>query len=428
MRLTPTVDASPIDPARSLLPLGRLRSCTHDAVLRIADALKAEPLLPEERTPSLGSGWAARALFFHHVARITDDNKHRELAATFAQRCATALELTPMSVSLYAGFTGIAWLVAHMQRGGDDRIEYDLEDLDTLLSEYVTSESAAAQGFDLVGGLIGIGVYFLERLPADAAVDGLRRVVNRLAERAEVCENGTVWRTQARHLPESLRVNAPDGLYDLGLAHGSPGVVGFLAQVLVRGIYVDHTKALLGDAVRWLRACGPVADPEFSYQCWVSPGRAPTNEMTRAAWCYGDPSVAWALFAAARALVDPNCELFARRLAKAAFYRPHERTGAVDASLCHGTAGLAHMSHAIWLESADPWFAVAARRWVCSTLRFRKEGRGVAGFEYCATGDSGREVWRPDSTFLTGAAGVGLALACALDSSDRSWDRLLLLS
>jgi hypothetical protein len=55
-------------------------------------------------------------------------------------------------------------------------------------------------------------------------------------------------------------------------------------------------------------------------------------------------------------------------------------------------------------------------------------GRGCGGFRAVIPIDSGELRGWPDPGFLTGAAGVGLALLAAISDVEPEWDRVLLLS
>jgi hypothetical protein len=407
------------------LALSELRPVLGDAVGVIAQTLATPSTIPRESSPGLGGGSATRALFFHHLARYSGDPTHRDLSAANAEQCAAALESVPLSAALYSGFTGIAWLLAHLQSGDDAAEHFDLSDIDGLLVEYVSRRPAHELHFDLISGLVGIGVYFLERLPSDGAVAGLRWVVARLASGAERGPDGVTWRTAPHFVPPHMQPMFPDGRYDLGVAHGSPGVIAFLAHACRCAAVAAEARALLKDAVRWLLARRFRAIPAYSFPGWYPPGGEAHALGTRAAWCYGDPGVGYALHLAAAALADPALEAIAMHMLASMTRRDRQAAGVIDASLCHGSAGLAHLAHVLWLETQEEALAAAAERWLGLTMGLRKPDRGVAGFEYFRGDEEG---WQPDGTFLTGAGGIGLAALFALHPEDRSWDRLLLLS
>jgi hypothetical protein len=100
----------------------------------------------------------------------------------------------------------------------------------------------------------------------------------------------------------------------------------------------------------------------------------------------------------------------------------------VDAGLCHGSGGLALVFHRLWHATGEHGFADAARRWYAHTLALHRPGAGIAGFHSwlpAIAPEPGR--WDADASFLTGAAGVGLALLAGL-GVEPAWDRLLAAS
>lgn len=409
----------------SLLSASALRLPAEQALVDIAESLATPSDGARAAHPSLGGGRASRALFFYHLARSTGDSAHRNRAKENLESCATAMASSPLPISLYSGLSGIAWLIAHLQRGLQDGEQYDLDEMDALLIESLTPARSHQLGFDLISGLVGVGVYFLERMPSNSAEEGLRRVIGGLVACSERSADGVTWRTAPHLLLPEQREFFPLGRYDLGVAHGAPGVVAFLAHLCSNGALAHSALPLLADAVRWLLGRRFPALPEHSYPHWFAPDGAADAVATRAAWCYGDPGVAYALLAAARALAEPAVEAIARRMAISSLRRDVTHACVIDAPLCHGSAGLAHLAHVMWTYTQDPTLAAAAERWLRVTLEFRKPGRGVAGFESYWGVD---RKWGPDSSFLTGAAGIGLALLFALHPNERSWDRLLLMS
>jgi hypothetical protein len=110
--------------------------------------------------------------------------------------------------------------------------------------------------------------------------------------------------------------------------------------------------------------------------------------------------------------------------------RPAERAGCIDAGLCHGTVGLAHIYNRLWQDTGEALFADAARLWYRNTLELRRPGKGIAGFQaYYRDLVPGQPAgWIDDSSFLTGAAGIALALLSAISPVEPAWDRLLLVS
>jgi hypothetical protein len=246
----------------------------------------------------------------------------------------------------------------------------------------------------------------------------LERVVDRLAETAESQGEGTTWWTDPAWLPAETRAEFPRGYYNLGLAHGVPGVIGLLGQVCAAGLAQDKARPLLDGAVRWLlEQDGPGG---FGY--WISPG-AP-RDRARLAWCYGDPGIAAALLGAARDVAEPDWVAAALAIARRAADRPYAEAGIQDAALCHGCAGLGHLFNRMAQATDEPELMHAARAWFERTLAMRRPGRGIGGYEAWQADAA----WSADPGLLNGAAGIALALLAAISPIEPAWDRMLLVS
>jgi hypothetical protein len=243
-------------------------------------------------------------------------------------------------------------------------------------------------------------------------------VVDRLAETAERQGNGVTWWTDPAWVAPETRAEFPRGYYNVGLAHGVPGVIGLLGRVCAAGVARDKARSLLDGAVRWLLD----QDGPESFPCWAAPGAA--GDTARLAWCYGDPGVAAALLGAARCVGESAWESAALAIARRAAQRPYEEAGIKDAGLCHGSAGVAHLFNRMFHATGEPRLAEAARSWFEQTLAMRRPGRGIGGYE----------AWEPDGAgsadrgLLTGATGIALALLAATTYIEPLWDRMLLVS
>ena len=301
-----------------------------------------------------------------------------------------------------------------------------IQDIDEALYAYV-GRTPWTGHYDLIGGLVGIGVYALERLPRPPAGAMLARVIDRLDELAEHNALGITWFTSPELLPDQQRTHYPTGYYNLGLAHGVPGVIGLLARAYAVGVAPGKVGRLLSGAVAWSLAQQITPDGEGAggFPAWVAPGQ--TAPVARLAWCYGDPGVAVTLLAAARAAHVPAWEQAALAIARRAVHHARENSGVKDSCLCHGAAGLGHLFNRHYQATGDPQLGEAARGWFAQALTLRQPNVGIAGFCHWGTTASGALGWVDDPSLLNGAAGIALALLAATTPIEPAWDRLLLL-
>jgi hypothetical protein len=419
----PTRDAPVTEGAGASRP-PLLSGALKDRALHLAGML-AETLRPTpaagRRDASLASGAAGLAVCSGQLARTRRDPRAADTALTFLEETVDVLATEPLTSSLYSGFPGIAWAAELVDRlltaEGEDRNGEIDEAVTRLLQRYPETGP-----YDLINGLTGLGVYALARWPRPSAAQCLLGVVEQLDRRARHDSDGGVsWWTPASWFGPRRDWYKP-GRVDLGVGHGIAGVIPFLARVHSLGIAKETVGPLLDGAVRWLLAhmvdtvSGPTVP--FFVADGVEPGPA------RSAWCYGDPGVAAALLLAARDVGESAWAEVAIGLALRAATRPPEHAGVVDAGLCHGSAGLAHLFNRMYQMTAEPVLADAARFWVERTLELcsaETHGRGTA------LTDAARPAWKGPG-LLEGAAGVALALEAASTAVEPVWDQMLLVS
>jgi lantibiotic modifying enzyme len=368
----------------------------------IAEQLSA--LAPgQEQGASLANGHAGQAVFFSYLDALRPGRGHAAQAAALLDLATTAVAETPMEPSLYEGFTGVAWALEHLAPRGEDVSA----DLDAALLELL-GHSPWSSAYDLVEGLVGLGVYALERLTRPSGPPLLERVVERLGELARPHGPGLTWWTSPEWMRPGLRAHHPEGWFNLGVAHGVPGVMGVLGAACAHGVAAERARPLLEGAVHWLLAQEQPGE-EGGFPSWMEPGGG-RGPVARTAWCYGDPGVAAVLLAVARALGVPDWEARALTLARRAAARRPERTRVADAGLCHGAAGLGHLLHRVAHTTGDEALAGAARAWLEHALELR------------------RPVHEDGPGLLTGVAGTGLALLAAVGGEEPGWDKVLLAS
>jgi lantibiotic modifying enzyme len=411
----------------SVLP-PQLENTAWDALRTIAEALRRFDPEAGRPDPSVGRGAAGIALFLHYWAAAVQDELAFERAEALLDWSALALTTLPLGPSLYSGFSGVAWTIAHLEREGLSPKATDLDEIDAALLQHI-EPSGRQVSYDLITGLVGCGVYFLERLPSPAALAGLERVVCTLASMAEPATDGLCWVTPPELLPTWQAVLFPDGKYDLGMAHGVAGIIALLAGALRAGVATEQVRELLDGGIRWLFRQQLSGKVPARFPSLVARGRGPAPEPSRMAWCYGDPGVAAALLLAADAAGNAALSASAIDLLRTSAVRNRKETGVEDAPLCHGSAGLAHLFHRTFRLTGDPVLAEVAGDWLGVALHQRHGTVGIAGFASLDAIDPGGPLrWRSHPGFLQGAAGIGLALISAITSTVPAWDRLLLLS
>ncbi|HEX3130477.1 MAG TPA: lanthionine synthetase C family protein [Thermoanaerobaculia bacterium] len=352
-------------------------------------------------------GLSGLALFHGYAAVAFDDERSADLAeARLAQAIEQAGEGS-LSASFFTGLGGIAWTNQHLDELLTGQAEADCnEEIDEALLDLLQT-APWPWAYDLLYGLAGAGCYAVDHPDRETAARLLGPIVDRLDELARPAEAGLTWWTSPAVMARQAAEWFPDGHYDTGISHGVPGVIGLLGRVCEAGLETPKARRLLDGAVEWLLANRRPDDGGSAFGRYVTGSEIYT---CRSAWCYGDPGVAAALLGAAQAADRPDWEREAIAIALHDCRRPRADKEVVDASLCHGAAGLGHLYNRLYQATGEEAFAAGAREWF--EISF-----GLPGPE--TTGESIR--------LLEGAAGVGLAWIAAVSAVEPRWDRPLLL-
>lgn len=372
---------------------------------------------------SLGLGLADCAVFQAWRGETFGDESASQRAAELLQCLVAGVRSSVAGHGLFRGCAGVGWAITHL--ADRETAELALQPIDEALLDVLERERWLGD-YDLVGGLVGLGVYALERAPGGAAQRMLERILDHLGALAVPQSGGLSWYTAAESLPLWQRELAPQGYFNYGLAHGVPGIIALLAAMIEAGQHEERARALLEPAVTWLLAGELGAGLGSCFPSWDF-GVAPL-QATRASWCYGDPGVAIALARAARATQSASLRDVAVRVMRRTAARDAASAGLVDAPLCHGAFGLAHMLHRFASFVPDDDIAGAARAWTRRGLALRQEGKGFGGFQaYRPQKDAPTESpWVDDPLLLTGSTGIGLVLMSMLNDECADWDAPLL--
>ncbi|MFF3003732.1 lanthionine synthetase LanC family protein [Kitasatospora sp. NPDC057940] len=357
-----------------------------------ADATTSSASVPPPAAHTLGAGRSGAALALAVLADREDDAALRR-AAHGHLAAAVKAPGAMRGGGLFSGAAAIAFAARTMaRRPGEYRTLLDgltprvrqaaAGRVADLRADLAAGTGLRAHTFDAVSGAAGLGRLLLALEPTGPALADLLTALVALAE-----PTGGVlprwWTAGGPGLPGAAP-GFPRGHLNLGLAHGVPGPLALLALARLRGVRVPGQDEAIEALASWLaarRIPGPVepADPVGPVPAEPVPvgpdaaggrpgvggswpmtvrvedeeaGRLPADQPTRAAWCYGTPGAARALF-----------------LAGAARGRSDWRTTAVAAltdtlrdpagwnlqgpGLCHGTGGLLRIAQRMAEDSGS---------------------------------------------------------------------------
>lgn len=294
----------------------------------------------------------------------------------------------------------------------------ELADLDASadsIYQRALADHAQKREYDLFTGLIGKGVYFLAAQKWALVAEVVRYLDACKVEVGDTC----YW---LDHMQGTNRC-------DLGLAHGLPSIIAFLADCFRHGIEPERCRQLLERVVPYLLSQRGKAAAPYQFPLTLNVATGEATSTSRLAWCYGDMGVAVALWRAGAALAhQPWCEAALAIMhnagqisrAQAGVFRSAQHQ-ALDTGFCHGTAGIAHLFHRFYQATGQPEFRAYAEDWLDFTLQQLESGT------FLFPVDMTRDVWVEHAGLLEGYAGIGMVLLSFLEPARYgTWDRSFL--
>jgi lantibiotic modifying enzyme len=350
----------------------------------------------------LGRGSAGNLVFAAHLAKWTGKPEHLRLANSLLDRTLDLLETTEFhGLGLYHGIAGVAWALRHAESVCPELVVPELSEIDALVEASYRSKLGTAYSLDLISGVAGVLVY-LTNAPRNNVARAIYEAIVKILEVTAVRQSsGLFWPCGTSNTNHT----------DLGVAHGTPGIVGALCFAEKQGYSSDSARALADAATMWVLQQVRTSD-SGKYVSYSSRSTTPA----RVAWCYGAPGISCAMLQAEA--TDSNSSVWHALATNAALRR--EDTGVTDAGLCHGEAGLLHLFLSLHRATGALQYKAAARHWESELIRNWRSVEGFAGFRM-----DNRGTWSTSSGYLEGAAGVGLALLSAL-GAPKGWDAPLL--
>lgn len=376
----------------------------------------------EDENIGLLAGKSGISLFMFYYAKAMEDNTWANHAYEYLSEVFDFINKGEYSYhTLCNGLGGVAWTVEHLSQNDflDADTEEILGELDPFLKKAMLVDMQNGN-FDFLHGAVGNGVYFLSRPDKEENQEALIQLIDELENQAHKDESGAAkWISTLDH------EKGTQG-YNLSLSHGIASIIGFLGKVVEAGIYLEKSRPLLERSVQYLLQ--NIIDPaqhKSYFPSWIQEGESPSG--SRLAWCYGDLGVCTALLQSARSCGNKEWEAIALKALKETLKRvdPKEE-GVLDAGLCHGAAGNAHIYNRLYHYTQDEAFKKAALHWLEDVYNKATFEDGYAGFKTWHTEKYGG--WQPSDGVLEGVAGIGLALLALATDLTPGWDRSLLLS
>lgn len=360
----------------------------------------------ENITFSLGNGYYS--LFYNNDVEI---EKIEELIDMASEASYSSFATGSLAIIYFMRLLHNANIITDEDIEGieEDSIEFFLE---------LLSAAADRKEYDLFTGLIGLGIYFLEIKKFDAAA----KIVSYIDHLKHERNQSFFW---IDHIVKE------DNIIDLGLAHGQPSIISFLAECYHKGCEKETCAKLIRGSVNFLKELYEEnKDSQFIFPSKLNIATGEKQLSERLAWCYGDLGVAISIWKAYTVLQDEYlkamCLAIILNLSKVkadksgVFYS--QKNKCIDTGICHGTSGISHIFNKFHRIFQNPALKEAHDYWMSLTLQQLDKG---AKFPY----DLKNDEWVEHTGLLEGISGVGMVLLdYQYPDKARDWDKIYLMN
>lgn len=379
----------------------------------IKDHTTRQPQSNSEYQIGLLDGNYGVLLFLAYYAKFTGNKAHKDRFDEYLDYSIDVLTSKDvLSQSYCSGITGILYVLNHLNV--NKFTDIDISEAIEMYENYLKNRMLLdfqQENYDFFYGGLGPAFLFLELNKTEYLSEAID-ILNITAIRDK---NTIKWKSMLFE----------DKTYNICLSHGMSALVIFLSKCLDKGINPNKCKRLLAGVVNYFLS-QEIDDkniissfPSISKEC------EPEKSMSRLGWCYGDLGVALALLYAGKTL--SNDSLIAKSIEifkKTTIRSKYKDTRIEDASICHGSAGVAQFYHRLFEITSVPEFKESYEYWIDSTIEMGLNQSQYAGYKQ-GEKSSSNDMF----ALLEGISGVGLTLiaACSADKSFMYWDQILLL-
>lgn len=358
------------------------------------------------------------ALFLLYYSLMRETDKYQDSVNDILSEVFDTINQGEARESFCNGIAGIGWGMQHLVK--QDLMEFDTQEFHDGVSEYLhrcmISFIEKMNNYDYLHGAVGLGLYFLYS-STNQSEKYVEELIMQLDKNSIKEGESIKWKSE---------VIGVGSVYNFSMSHGMASILVFLTKAYKKNIARSKCLELINGTVNYLLS-NKLDNRDFGsiFPCYISVEGTPYE--SRLAWCYGDLGTGMALWLVADAT---NNEKMKQEVIDI-FLHASERkdlneNGVIDAGVCHGAVGIAHIFNRMYHYTGVERFKEAALYWFDHTLRMRTFPDGHAGYKARYTEDYGG--WQNKEPLLDGIAGIGLVLISTISEIEPKWDECLLLS
>jgi lantibiotic modifying enzyme len=387
---------------------------------KIADSLFAYP--KNEEILNLMGGKAGIALFWAYYSEFSNRYSRDETLGRLISEIFEGLRKVKILPSFASGLSGIGWTIEHLTQNEYINIDTDslIGNFDDLLYSYMI-KFIKSGNYDYLHGGLGIGLYFLKRYSNPKNKRYIAELIDELLCHAFFSSDRIFWES-------TMWINREKKVCNLSLAHGLASIICVLCQFYTENIQTQKIFKLVEGAVNFLLQFKH--NPKLSkyrfpeYVLLAEPQKA---EYGRLSWCKGDLGISIALLQAGCTFGQDLWKKEAiETLINTTNITENKDTGIIDAGLCHGASGIAHIYNRAFHYTGLQLFSDTSNFWIEKCLKMAIYDDGLAGYKVMRSYQN--EGMENNFGLMEGNSGIGLAMLAYVSDIEPAWDQAFLLS
>lgn len=272
----------------------------------------------------------------------------------------------------------------------------------------------------MIGGLSGIGVYFLSRSNDTECKATLKAILKSLVKLSISPNNFYTTSKIINTKKSNIRL---DKFIDLGMSHGISGPLALLFISHKMNIKVPGSRKAISILANLLLKNALHYKNNLEWPAQLYRDRKVNNliPIKRTAWCYGNPGIAVALWLAWSTMGNYAYKDAAENAMKTVYKKSTIERNIDSPNFCHGVSGLLLITMRFLNWTNERIFNEMAQKLVkqIMNLAIISEKKEIVNFKLIRKNDLG---------VLEGKAGILLALLSATTNKEPCYDRIFLLS